>query len=198
MHLPRVYLVLWRSLFVSKSQHIVCSKKIFKTVLNVQVLLQHLYDIQLIKDEFQKPWNWKSVGRARAMQYYAVGCQLVQFDHQDRSNGCKPFKHIKWFIFVYISKGNELQNWKNISQSNLMSVKFNIILMGILAVLEKSDFLHGRMWYKGNSYLGNTVTETNYGQYRCLLFIIVEDLGHVTKKSLCEQKSKIYKHAWLF
>jgi hypothetical protein len=45
-----------------------------------------------------------------------------------------------------------------------MSVKFNIVLKGILAGLEKSDFLHGRMWYKGNSYLGNTVIETNYGQ----------------------------------
>jgi hypothetical protein len=46
-----------------------------------------------------------------------------------------------------------------------MSVKFNIILMGILAGLEKSDFLYGRMWCKGNSYLGNTVSETNYGHY---------------------------------
>jgi len=47
-----------------------------------------------------------------------------------------------------------------------MSVKFNIILMGILAGLEKSDFLNGKMWYKGNSYLGNAVSETNYGRYR--------------------------------
>ena len=38
-----------------------------------------------------------------------------------------------------------------------MSVKFDIIVMGILAGLEQSDFLHGRMWYKGNSYLGNTL-----------------------------------------
>jgi hypothetical protein len=80
------------------------------------------------------------------MQYYAVQSQLVQFDHQDRSNGCKHFEHIKWVIFVYISKENELRNWKNVSQNNLMNVKFNIIIMGILAGLEKSDFLHGRMW----------------------------------------------------
>jgi hypothetical protein len=46
-----------------------------------------------------------------------------------------------------------------------MSVKFNIIFVGILAGLEKYNFLHGRMWYKGNSYLGNTVNETNYGHY---------------------------------
>ena len=70
--------------------------------------------------------------------------------------------------------------------------------MGILAGLEKSDFLHGRKWYKGNSYLGNTVSETNYEHYGWLLCIIVEDLGQVTKKSLCEQKSKIYKNFILF
>jgi len=42
VHLPYVSLLLCRSLFVSKSKHIVCSNKIFKTVLTVQVLLQHL------------------------------------------------------------------------------------------------------------------------------------------------------------
>ena len=68
MQFPYVSLLLCRSLFVSKSQHIVCLNRIFKTVLYVHVLLQHLYDIQLIKDESQKLWNWKSVGHTQAMQ----------------------------------------------------------------------------------------------------------------------------------
>jgi len=49
--LPYVSLLLCRSLFVSKSQHIVCSNRIFKIVFDVQVLLQYHYDIQLIKDK---------------------------------------------------------------------------------------------------------------------------------------------------
>jgi hypothetical protein len=57
------------------------------------------------------------------MQYYAVECQLVQFDHEEGSSGCKPFKHIKWFIFVYISKENELLNWKKVLQNNFTCVK---------------------------------------------------------------------------
>jgi hypothetical protein len=45
--------------------------------------------------------------------------------------------------------------------------------------------------------MGNAVSETNSGQYRRLLFIIVEDLGHDPQKSWYEQKYKI-EHFILF
>jgi hypothetical protein len=49
----------------------------------------------------------KSVGRAQAMQYYAVECQLVQFDHQDGSNGFKPLNLLSGsFLYTYPKKMN--------------------------------------------------------------------------------------------
>jgi len=58
------------------------------------------------------------------------------------SRGTQSKKRFSWEMFVYKSQEHELLKLDNISSKKLYAGEFNIVLMGVMARLQKFNFIY--------------------------------------------------------